>query len=170
MHVYFAKNFSNLSSLNNLKHLHALHFTECYDFSSFTNFRNNENLLSVYFYECDNFDFSYFLNIPKLDIIHIVLCDGVKFKTQQCYPYVENILVECCINADIEIDFALFPHLTHLKIQNTQGTLILKNGSKSSDLYKISIQDYDTKDLYENILQNDDLRTIELVPPSVIGE
>jgi hypothetical protein len=56
------------------------------------------------------------------------------------YKYLKEIRIVNCKEAYIEIDFAKYPYLTTLVIQNTQGSINFINTSEARNLSFTNIQ------------------------------
>jgi len=163
LHIYDSSSYVNLKSLNQLKDLQILNFHSCDGLSAFLKLNDNRNLLSITLNECNNFFFTYLINFTKLQSLSIFDSCSVSLKTKQHYNFLKEINIINCDNANIEIDFAKYPYLTNLTIQETKGSIVFKNTSEARNLSFANIQQLGKTPQIQEIIREDKRQCFELV-------
>jgi hypothetical protein len=163
LHVFEARKYTNLSSLNTLKNLQIIHLHECHNLSAFLNIRNFTSHIDLFITDVKDVFFSSFINFTNIQSITIMNCDKVNLKTNQHHKFLKQIRIISCTSANIEIDFAKYPYLTSLVIQDTQGKISFLNTTKARNLSFANIQQLGRTPQIQEILLDPSPQSFELV-------
>jgi hypothetical protein len=163
IHIFKAKRYKNLNSLNALPNLQILHLHKCHNLNAFIKIKDFKTKIDLYISDTKEVFLKSFININNLQSITIMNCEKVCLATIQHYRFLKEIRIMYCTDANIVIDFAKFPNLTSLIIQETTGKVDFINTSEARHLSFANIQQLGRTPQIEEILLNPEPQSFELV-------
>jgi len=151
--ILTAENYTNykidLDFVQYLKNVTVLHLFDARKFSNLSSLNEMDSLQILHLHNCQNL--KAFVNTKDF-----------KTKTNQNYKYLKEIRIAECTNANIEINFAHYPYLTTLVIQDTIGNITFKNKHQAKNITFASIQELGRTPQIQEILANPEPQSFEL--------
>jgi len=163
LHLFDAKKYTNLSGLNEMDSLQILHLHNCQNLKAFINIKDFKAKINLFITDCNKVFFTSFINFNNMESLSIMNCNGLTLKTNQNYKYLKEIRIAECTDANIEIDFAHYPYLTTLVIQDTIGNITFKNQQQAKNITFASIQKLGRTPQIQEILANPEPQSFELI-------
>jgi len=131
--------YAGIAEIPWLENLQSINLIKCKNLHELKDAPLMHNPISLIIEGCRNLAFSTLNRLTNLESLHIIQSCRLTYHNMMIYPNLRHLEFTKCNNADIEIDFRLYPRLTTLKIDKTIGKIRLLNSTHAINLKTIEI-------------------------------